>query len=108
MALGLTIAGVSRTSKFWLPGSSSDVSATILAGARGSLRLSVYDRLGAAGYRPAVDEGIVLDNGGVTIFGGRIDAVEELALARDLDRGVVTTMTVSDWAALGDQVTFTA
>lgn len=106
MALSLTIAGVSRTSKFMLPGTTGDVSATLIAGGRGSMRLNVRDILGASGYRPAIDDSLVLADGATTIFSGRIDAVEEVALT-SLDTGVVTKITASDWAAVADQVTFT-
>jgi hypothetical protein len=106
MALSLTINGVIRTNKFYLPGTSADVQASLMAGAIGSLRLRVYDVLGAAGYRPAIDDTIVLADGATTVFAGRIDDVAEDGLT-DLDTGVTTMITASDWHAYCEQVTYT-
>ncbi|HWK09908.1 MAG TPA: hypothetical protein VNR64_07650, partial [Vicinamibacterales bacterium] len=105
MSLTLTIGGVDKTSTFYLPGSTGDVTFSFIPGTRGSLRLKVYDVLGAAGYRPAIDDTLTLADGATTVFSGRIDDVDEQPLT-DLDTGVVTALTASDWSAVCGQVSY--
>jgi hypothetical protein len=105
MSLAITIGGVSKTSFFYQPGG-SDFSFSLPAGARGSASLAFYALDAATGYRPAIDDAITVADGATTVFEGIIDDVEEEALAPDLDTGVLTKVTASDWNALADRVWF--
>jgi hypothetical protein len=107
MALTITIAGVDRTSALFLPDQGGDVSGSLIPGARGSMRISVFDRSGTTGYRPAIDQTILLADGATTIFAGLIDDVEEQPLGTDLDVGLMMHITASDWWSYFDRVTYT-
>jgi hypothetical protein len=103
--LKLTIAGVDKTRFFYLP--DGQLSGTVMAGARGSFQVKVFDTLDAAGYRPNIDDTISVDYDLDALFAGRIDDVEEESLT-DLDTGLITTITASDWQAIPDQVVYSA
>src|SRR5258708_37702153 len=61
--------------------------------------------VGASGSRPAIDDTLTLADGATTIFSGRSDDVEELPLT-DLDTGVVTAITASDWHGITEQISY--
>jgi hypothetical protein len=103
MSLALTIGGVDKTAFLWLPDEGGQVSGSLLAGERGSLRLVVYDLVGATGYRPALDDEVELADGATVIWAGIIDAIEESGFS-DLDTGIRSVLTVSDWHAYTDRV----
>lgn len=96
MSLTLTIAGTDRTNKLYLPDSPGAIDAFLAAGSKGSLRLQIYDKLGAAGYRADNDQTITLQDGATVVFAGVIDHIDETGLT-DLDRGILMTVTASDW-----------
>ncbi len=107
MGLTLTIAGVDRTAKFWLPDVQGEVSATLMAGSRSSLRLKVFDVDGAGGFRPAIDDSVVLTDSLLgDVFAGLIDEIEEEGLT-DLDTGLRLSLTVSDWWIYCERVAYT-
>lgn len=111
MSLSLTIASVDRTSKFFLPDSRGAFNGSIIPGAKGRLRIDVYDLIGATGYRPAINDTLTLADGGTTIFGGIVDDLEEMPVMGvadgKVDVGVHTKITASDWWAYFDRVTYT-
>lgn len=112
MSLSLTIASVDRTTNFYLPdGQRGIVSGTIMPGAKSSLRLNVYDLNGPTGYRPNINDTIALMDGATTVFAGLIDEVDEApvpqAIDGNMDTGVLTQITASDWWAYFDRVTYT-
>lgn len=79
MALGLTIAGVDRTTKLRMV-QNVDVRYTLGSGA--TMRCEILDSKPdtTTAYRPTPDQSIVLTNGAVTVFSGKIIKVRERAL----------------------------
>jgi hypothetical protein len=101
MALTFTIAGVDRTSKVRaaeLEGG-RQVSFTRVAGSPAALTLSTYDRNGLSGYRPAIDDTIVVADGATTVFSGVITDIAESSLSdanTGFDTGILCGLTCSD------------
>jgi hypothetical protein len=103
----VSLNGTVRTAKVYVPDGGGAFSGELLAGSRGSARLSLYDLVGATGYRPAIDDTASIVYGAVPIWGGYIDdAAEGPFDNEEQDTGVKTDITISDWHALAERVDF--
>lgn len=102
MSLTLTIGGVDKTAFWYLPSEPGQLAASIMSGSRGPIRLVVYDLDGASGYRPTLDQEVSVTDGAATIA-GVIDDVEEEPMS-DLDTGVKTIVSASDFHSFPDRV----
>lgn len=105
------IAGIDRSTNFFLPSQRGALTGSFLPGAKGSLRMSVYDLVGSTGYRPNIGDTITVMDGANTVFAGIIDDVDETPVAQVIDNymdvGALTQITASDWWAYFDRVTYT-
>jgi hypothetical protein len=101
----LLIGGVDKTDRWLLPGDRGEFDATLMAGERGTFHVTLYDLDGATGYRAAIDQTITLKQGGVVKLAGIIDDYVEDAFT-ELDTGLKTALTASDWHAYLDRVEF--
>jgi hypothetical protein len=105
MSLAVVVGGVDKTAFFYAPGG-EDFHFSLPPGANGSATLAFFD-LSAAGYRPAIDDTISVTDGATTVFEGVIDDIIESAFAEELDTGIKTTVTASDWNKLPTRVWYT-
>jgi Concanavalin A-like lectin/glucanases superfamily len=105
--LQLILAGTDRTAKWQHPDSAGAWRFARMPGGRSPATFVLYDTVGAAGYRPALGDGVELQVEGEGVYAGEVTDSDETGLTES-DTGVTTTITVADKSALAEQALITA
>jgi hypothetical protein len=113
MAITITINGVDQTAKVQssLLEGGRKLSSSRTAGSPRVLNLYTYDKTGGAGgYRPAIDQTVVVADGATTVFSGVITDIREGALSdasTGFDKGILCAVTCIDQNGLTLRDTYT-
>jgi concanavalin A-like lectin/glucanase superfamily protein len=103
----VAINGTVRTAKVFVPEGAGAFTGELLTGSRGSARISLYDLVGATGYRPALGDTLSVAYGAIAVWAGEIDDTDEGPFENaEMDTGVKTDLTVQDWHALPERIDF--
>lgn len=98
MAYVLTIGGTTKTMQ-------SNWTIDETANGRNLFRFQIKSETGS--YRPALDQEVLLTEGGVRIFGGNITRVLEAGLAPPKATSILNTVETADFNALADRRLYT-
>jgi hypothetical protein len=113
MAITITINGVNQTAKCQdaLLEGGRKLTSSRTAGSPRVLNLYTFDKTGGAGgYRPAIDQTVVVADGATTVFSGVITDIREGALsdaATGFDKGILCAVTCIDKNGLTLRDTYT-
>jgi hypothetical protein len=113
MAITITINGVNQTAKCQdaLLQGGRRLQYNRVAGSPATLSLYTYDRTGGGGgYRPAIDQTVVVNDGGTDVFSGVISDIREQALSEagdGFDKGILCAVTCADQNGLLLRDTYT-
>lgn len=113
MAITITINGVNQTAKCQdaLLAGGRRLNYNRVAGSPATLTLYTFDKSGGGGgYRPAIDQTVVVNDGGTDVFSGVITDIREQSLSEagdGFDKGILCAVQCADQNALLLRDTYT-